>query len=387
MKLMMTGLISLKVITITDLHLDVPSVPVPVLIRHLNIWLDKNSKRFEEADIFIINGDLFHRAVSLMNTPTIEIINWIISILELCKKYDLIFRILDGTGSHDYHQSRIFVPLFKALQLGDAKFINDVTVENIKGFNVGWIPDNKGTANSVKRQLVNAMSMANIDELNLLNIHSAFAFNLPPQALSKNTLDEQSFIALVKGIILNGHIHTPMTYEDVIITIGSFDTYNHGEEMDKGGLFLTLFKDDQNNVTYTKQFLKNQNVTIFKTIDLSSKRYDTIPKSLTRIGQVIKPLLRDREHINIRLILQPDHPLLLTKSISVLPPGLINWKFERVKDKSKDLNVDDLNGTIAEEQLVITKDNIIEVLDEFSSNREIDNQHIVLSTIQELLND
>jgi len=376
----------LKVVIITDLHFDVPSVPVEVLIKHLNKWLHENREIIKEADLFIINGDVFHRAVTLMNSNIIDIVNWMVDLLTICKRYNLIVRILDGTCSHDYHQSKIFNPLFKALELPNAKFISDITVENISGFDIGWIPDNKGTANSVKRQLINAMSMKNVTMLDLLNIHSAFAFNLPPQALSKNTLDEESFTELVTGVILNGHIHTPMKYKDKIITIGSFGTYNHGEEVDKGGLLLTLFKKD-NETTYTSKFLKNQNVTVFKTINLSSKRYDTIPKAVTRINNVIAPLLRDREYINVRLILQPNHPLLLTKSTAVLPDGLINWKFERVKDKNKDIRVDDLNGEIEEEHMTITRSNIIEVLNDFSNSREVENPHIILDTIKELLND
>ena len=64
-----------------------------------------------KLDLILLAGDIFDHLLTLPQEEVDEIQAWITELLAICAKYNILLRVLEGTPSHDWKQSRQFVNL------------------------------------------------------------------------------------------------------------------------------------------------------------------------------------------------------------------------------------------------------------------------------------
>lgn len=185
----------------------------------------------------------------------------------MCKKHNIILRVLEGTPSHDRGQGKHFIELNKVAGIGaDVKYVPTLSVEFIErlGVSVLYVPDEWEADNdSTWEQAVKAVHEAGLDQVDFAVMHGMFEYQLPAHLNFAHHLTER-YLSLVKGYIFIGHVHQMSKFER-ILSQGSFDRISHNEEEDKGHWRVKCTKDfDDDELT----FMVNRNATRYDTLDL-----------------------------------------------------------------------------------------------------------------------
>jgi hypothetical protein len=248
-----------------DVHLGHHSTPTDRIIE--NIDREFNMDTLQGVHIFFIPGDLFDKAIS-MSDPNAEIIQqWMFRFLKACKVNGTKLRILHGTGSHDFNQSKLFLYINEISGVGcDVSYFNELTIEHIEDLNlhVLYVPDewrgnNEQTKNEVKL-LLREYSLTQVD---ISITHGCYDFQSP----DTNNHDSYFYSSITKHMVINGHIHT-YSERFNITNPGSFDCIRHGEEGAKGYMTFTIYPN--NPELNTKVFCKNKYAARYITINLST---------------------------------------------------------------------------------------------------------------------
>lgn len=260
----------------------------------------KDNERLRDIDIIFISGDLFDRAVFFPNPDVYLASQFVNYLLNMCEKYDIVLRVLEGTPSHDWKQSKI-IPEMNAMRPNpcDVKHVTTLSIEYIEkfGMNVLYVPDEWGTSCSATFEEVKELLITkNLKQVDLAIMHGCFNFQFPANLVGKPDVhDENSYLGITKYAIVIGHYHTPCKFERIHVP-GSLDRLKHGEEEDKGYLKLTMYDDGK----YNMEFIVNPNAMIYKT-------FDVIGKSVEQINKIITNYLKDQQFEQyIRLLIDRD---------------------------------------------------------------------------------
>lgn len=252
----------MRIIDISDLHLFHRKTP----IEHILNTLDEhvfNAKRLAGVDAVFISGDLFDRWVKLSMGDQLWV--WIYTTLSLCKDMGVALRVLEGTPSHDWKQSKILVTINETTGINaDLIYVDELTVmtDPTLGLTIGYIPDEiRPTCTQIMDDLETMMAVRGLDRLDIVIAHGFFEFQLPPGVT--NALDTARLSALTNYVIYCGHDHRSKSKEKVIIP-GSWDRCAQGEEGPKGGVITDII---DGAVTHT--FLENPDAYPYITLDLS----------------------------------------------------------------------------------------------------------------------
>ncbi len=274
----------LKMASIGDIHLGHPNTTTKEIIANLRLAFPDNAET-GELDMIVFEGDVFDRLLSLPDDNVFAIKTWINSFLRMCKKRDIVVRVLEGTPSHDWGQSRLFVSVNDSAEIGvDLKYVNDLRIEYIQKFDMTilYVPDEwEAEPDETWKQVQRLLVENGIDKVDIAVMHGSFEYQLPSHVKVPHHSSER-YLSIVRHYIFIGHIHRHTVY-DRILAAGSFDRLGQNEEEPKGHLRVVIRDDGRNQMT----FVENKTAKIYKTIKCSGL---TIDEALEKIAVECKDL-------------------------------------------------------------------------------------------------
>ncbi len=252
----------MKYLVISDLHFKHNRLPSSLLAKNLVDLFIKNEDLLKDLDVLFIAGDLTHTTVGLRDPETNIMLGWLSWVLKFCKENDIVFRLLEGTASHDVGQGKIVYALPESRDI-DFKYIDTVCVETITGKTVLFVPDDwASTRDELDRDIAAALKEANVHQVDIAILHGLFDYQLP-NSQQHVAFNEEYMLSIVRGFISIGHVHV-YNPQGRIIPQGSFDRMSFNEEEDKGGCYF-----DTEVEGYTR--LINEGALIFKDVDVGDK--------------------------------------------------------------------------------------------------------------------
>lgn len=288
---------------ISDIHLGHRQTPTAHIIQNLNRAFPDNQAT-AELDVIFFAGDVFDDALLLTDPNVLLIKQWIYRFLRICKKYNIIVRVLKGTPGHDWNQCKLFTHINDEAKIGvDLRYVTTVEVETIAplGYSVLYVPDeHRLTTEETWGDVQEALREANTDSVDIGVMHGLFDFQLPqiPAHIAHST---DRYTGIVKRLIVIGHDHTPKQKGKIYVP-GSFDNLVHGNEHPKGHLRAKLYK-------------KSSKVHVERVENKTAKWYKTLLIPTTHTLEEAILFLRsqlenapDQSHFRIKA--QEDHPIL-----------------------------------------------------------------------------
>lgn len=339
----------LKIAVVSDIHLGSRRNETEYIIENLDREFADDIS-FSQLDLLVLAGDVFDRLLSLSDSCVYSIDSWIIRLLRLCKKHDVILRVLYGTPSHDRDQSQRFVLLNDEARIGtDLKYIKELSIEYIEKLDVNvlyvpdeWEEDTSKTLSQVK-ELLKSHSLKSVD---FAFMHGSFSYQLPEFVKSPRH-DAEQYQKLVDKLIFIGHIHTHSRFGRIIAQ-GSFDRLAHGEEEAKGHIRVTVRSKDDFEIV----FHENKN----------AKKYITVECEHLSLEETIRKVYREIDDLPdgscVRLSCSKDNPIVTEMEQLVKYRPFITWsKIIRSENDEVDIIKDDeINDQYIPIQ--ITRDNI-----------------------------
>ncbi len=273
-----------------DVHLGHSRNEAQFIIKNLNKKIS-NDKFLSGMDLLVLNGDIFDTLLSLNHEAVPFIKAWIGKLIRLCRKHQVVLRILEGTPSHDRAQNALFESINALIAKHDAspfdmRWVRELEVEKIDslGISVLYVPDEwrHDTAETLAEARA-AIEAAGLEQVDIAAMHGQFRYQLPAVAARDNAChNEDAYEELVKYVVIVNHVHIHNP-RGKIIPPGSFDRIAHGEEGPKGFVTCTLYPDGSKEVT----FIENEDARRFVTIGCP---YEEVEQNLILIDQIVSKL-------------------------------------------------------------------------------------------------
>lgn len=344
----------IKYLVISDIHLGHSKTKSEEIIEHLDVFFHhyQSNTVFAQLDIIFIAGDLFDNLLDFANRDIPYISLWLSRLVVFCSTHDIKLRILFGTPSHDWNQSRIAETLVTMIDKPiDFKYVDTLYIEHMTDLDLTilYVPD-EWTPNTdlTFSQVQTLMKEKGLFEVDIAMMHGCFNYQLKgiPGHIQRH--EEANYLSIVKYFISIGHFHVFSTYERIIAQ-GSFDRLAQGEEGPKGGVVIQITKDGDMRF----DFIENKLAKIYKTIEFRS--YD-IDKCTEKLEKFLKKLPYD-SYVRIRAA--KDHPFY--SGLDSLKLKHLDFNFSRISLDKEDRNYQLLNTVEAPADytpLTITRDNI-----------------------------
>lgn len=292
---------TLKIAVVSDIHLGHDRNDTQFIIANLEKAFPDDAYT-GELDILFIAGDVFDKLLYLSNVAVIEIDIWITNLLRVCKKHNVMLRVLRGTYSHDWTQSSRFELLNKVAKIGCAlKYVDELSIEYIAEHDIRvlYVPDEwNDDPMKTLGQVHELLHIHGIKQVDFAIMHGQFTYQLPPVVKAPKH-NEQAYLALVRCLIFIGHVHIYSEW-DRIIAQGSFDRLSHGDEVPKGHVRATIRSVDDYDVV----FVENKGARIFLTLDCKGL---TLEETLQEVASATDHLPDDSF---VRLSCSKDNPIL-----------------------------------------------------------------------------
>lgn len=317
----------INIVEFSDSHLGHRTTETEHIINNLH-RLIPDAPSSGDIDLLFIAGDLFDRLLNLSSPDVYSIHKWVYHLLNVCKKYDIVLRVLEGTPSHDNKQNRLIPEINISGNFGcDVSYFDTLSIEYIERFDIHVLyindeyhPEPSQTLAEVRLLL----ARHNLTQVDFAVMHGQFDYQLPNHLLNRIPHhDAQAYLGLVKYLIFIGHIHQHSQYER-IIAAGSTDRLQHGEEEDKGIVKATVYQ----NGDFTAEFIINKNAKIYRTVDVSSQELNT---ALAHIKTIVDNV-PDGSYLRIRAN-QEDSVVNSLREFRTLYPQ-INWSIQTEKSIS-----------------------------------------------------
>ena len=348
----------LKIASFSDCHVGHRNTPTEKVLSTLSAAFPDNATT-GELDLIVIAGDFFDKMLQLPTNCVTRIHQWIHTFLKMCKRWDIKVRVLEGTPSHDRKQNALF-PLINDLSGLDVdiKWMDTLSIEHIDAFGIDvlYLPDEYTTCCKKTEGLVKkVLESHGLSQVDYVVMHGMFDYRLPIHLASKGH-SAKFYQRITRKYVLCGHVHT-MNKHGNILEAGSSERTTHGEEGDKGHWRIHEGADADELI-----FVKHENTTIYRTIDVSSLEYTELTKKLNEYGLGNMPV---GSYIRLKCI-KGDEAIT---SIANIREEFANIRFthlveERLSPEEELVVVED------DEQIVeITSDNIIEATLEMASSQ------------------
>lgn len=269
---------------LSDVHLNHRRTPTEHIVANLmrDFQQDPDTAKL---DIIWVSGDLLDSLAAAGSDDNFLIVHWVSSLLNFAKKHNIVIRVLEGTGSHDYTQSRYFSVINSGIELGvDVRYVDKVSVEFIEslGISVLYVPDNvHSDADVVWKMVLDALHEAGVDKVDYAIMHGLFEFQLPAHVHDPATHLSTRYQSIVRRLIYIGHHHTHRI-EDRVIVPGSYDRLKQNEEEPKGHIRV---KDWIGKDRKEIRFIENKGAKIYKRVDLSGLDIEEALKKLSLVEQ------------------------------------------------------------------------------------------------------
>ena len=288
-----------KTLNFSDVHLGCPRLDPELTVHNLLQWIVPLIQH-HKPDLIGLQGDLFDTSISYSDRWSPAIVEFIGTLLNTAREYNVAVRVLRGTFSHDRTQSNLFPILNKTLGINvNLKYVDCISVEHIPEWDVkiGYIPDNVPFSSSeeVITHLKEKMRERGWESLDYLYMHGSFDHTLvgPAQKHCRVLFREEQF-DFVKRFVVTGHIHMH-SIKGRILNNGSLGRLDFRDTDEPKGCIL--IEDDGTNANIS--FLENPTTCVFKRWDLSSiDLEDTSP--LTPYLKLLEDLPKNVEcHIKV----------------------------------------------------------------------------------------
>lgn len=347
-----------RFIDLSDIHLLHQRVPTVKIIQELDSVI--NYEKLNDIDIIFISGDLFDNLVSMAQDSLHYVFDWMYRLLKLCKHKDIQLRVLEGTPSHDWKQSKWLETINERFDVkADLIYFPALAIEyNAKyHLNILYVPDEwRSKTEDTYKEVLALMEEKGLKQVDIAIMHGAFQYQLPEVARGKVPMHkEEDYLPITKYVVIIGHVHKQSTYERILVP-GSFSRLAHGEEEPKGYYDVTIYDDE----TFTAEFKENPLATKFITIDVGKLNNET--EVLSFIKEKIHDLPKG-SHIRVRAPV--GHFSITSKMVYVTHFPEYIWtlmadKPEEEKpiqyDADDTVNIDEIN------QITIDKDNVIDLV-------------------------
>lgn len=369
---------NLSIASISDIHFGNKKNTTSEIIKNLELAFPDNAETASLNLIFIC-GDVFDSLLYLNQDDIIQVKLWIAKFLRMCAKNKTLVRILEGTPSHDWGQSKLFLVINEIGQINaDVKHITKLSIESIqiKGnlINVLYVPDEwDENPDNTYQQVLELLEYNQLSKVDFAIMHGNFAYQLP-DFIKTAKHNENHYLSIVNECIFIGHIHTPSSFKNIYAQ-GSFDRLRHGEEEAKGHIRLQYDKVGKSTI----KFIENKTAKIFKTITCY---YLDVEAILLKLKKELKniPL-----HSHIRIEAEKTNPIFSNMEVIIRDYPLLIWS-KLAKDQEEKEVIE--NIIIEEETFVpitITRDNIVDlVINRLSKNTHdslIDRSKVILSEV------
>lgn len=319
----------LSYLVISDIHLGHKNTSAFDIIQHLDTFFDhyRNNTEYSNLDIIFIAGDLFDRLLDFNSKDIHEATIWIDRLMKFCEKHDIILRVLEGTPSHDWKQSKI-VDTLKDVNhnASDVRYIDTLHIEYIESLDLSilYVPDEWTASTELTfTQVEELLKEKNLIDVDIAIMHGCFNYQVQHIPVKLDAHDENKYLGIVKYFINIGHFHSFSTYNRIIAQ-GSFDRLTHGEEEPKGGVIVNLYKDTNKSPDFV--FIENKRAKIYKTIAVRFKDLEQALRSL------YKQLNEIPKNSFIRIKAKKDHPIYSAiDEIKLMYPALT---FTKVTEES-----------------------------------------------------
>lgn len=284
----------LNILELSDIHLIHPRTPTRHIIENLRREIPDTAET-GEYDMIIIAGDLWDRLTNLSNPDLIEVNIWTVELLKMCKRRDIVLRILEGTPGHDWEQCRMIPFLNEHANIGaDLKYVTTLSIEYLERFGIHllYVPDEwRPDTDDIWAEVVELLREKQIEKVDFTVLHGAFNYQLPGHLTTVPVHIPERYLEITQYAVFGGHVHKHSVYDRILVA-GSFDRLTHGEEEPKGHLRVKVFPKGDLEC----QFVENKNAFIYKTVDCTGLDVDT---ALEFIGSEIQSLPAG-SHVRIR---------------------------------------------------------------------------------------
>lgn len=274
------------------------------LYSELKLVLDKLETG--EYGFLSINGDYFDRKLSLNEPTTALAINFFGKLISVCKDHNIIFRLIQGTRSHDLNQLQIFEHFTKNHDI-DFKIIQTAQTESVYGMNILYLPEEyPENSEAYYKPFIKTDT-----KYDLILGHGTWDFmafeSQKTQAQDVSILSAPVLFykdwapALTEnGKIIFGHIHSRNVYKNKIFYSGSFTRWGYGEKSARG---FTVFETIPENRDIKVGFIDNELAPKYETISIADLGKDIASElSISDLEKVITDdLIADSENLRIDL--------------------------------------------------------------------------------------
>lgn len=339
--------------SVSDIHLGAKRTHTLHIIKNLRAAFPDNEET-AKLDLICLAGDVFDTLLNLNDSDLMEIDFWIAYMLRLCKKYDIVLYVLEGTPSHDWWQSERFVTINEVAGIGaNLRYVKDISVEYepILDIWVGFVPDESApTTDQTLSQFQDLLKAKGQEKVDVMFMHGQFEFQLPPVVKAPKHASHE-YLALVRYLICIGHVHVYSSYERIFAQ-GSFDRLSHNEEDPKGHIRATLYNDADYSFDVT--FMENEGARKYVTVYCGDM---PVEDALLVIEQKVRKLPDDSA---VRIEAVGEHPLFSDMETLIRMYPMFTWS-KKVVDVSADEEemVDDETVFVP---ITINRDNITKLL-------------------------
>lgn len=341
----------IKIAELSDVHLGHPNTPTTLIIKNLKIAFPDNAET-GELDLIILAGDIFDRLLNLPDDDVYPIRKWVNQFLRICERRNIIVRVLEGTPSHDWKQSKLFEEVNEIACIGaDCKYVETLSIEYIEklDINVLYVPDEwRPDPNQTWLEVQGLLKQNNLTQVDYAVMHGSFPHQIPDKFTHANHNPER-YLSIVKYIIFIGHIHKYSQHER-IFAAGSFDRLNHGEEEPKGHLRYTLHEND----SFEMVFVENKTSKIYKTIDCKDM-------DASQLNKYIEKVIKDLP-IGSAIRISSNRGEIASTSLKYFKEKYPNYQWDKTDNKSSKNAEELLLKKREHKTITVTPDNIIPLL-------------------------
>lgn len=269
----------LKVGVMSDIHLGHDKTRTEFIVDNLYKAFPDNETT-GELDLIWIAGDLFDRLLSLPHISVSSINLWAHSFLYMCKKRDIVVRVLEGTPSHDWKQPKFLIDINENTGMGvDLKHITELSIEHIERFaiDVLYVPDEWRAKNiDTWVEVQDLLRVHGLEKVDFSIMHGCFTYQIPANIVDMfETHDAENYLGITRYMVFIGHIHQHSQYKR-IMAAGSFDRLRHGEEEPKGHIRAIIEPDGNFEAT----FIENKGAKRYDTLDYTGVPLDDVYRQL-----------------------------------------------------------------------------------------------------------
>lgn len=334
-----------------DIHLSHPNTLTEHVIKSLEDAFPDNDLT-GKLDVIFLAGDIFDRQMVVSDPNLVLIQLWVWRFLTMCAKRNISVRVLEGTPSHDWKQSKIFETTQTVGDIDvDLKYIKDLSIEHHPlGFTVLYVPDEwRPDPNDTYLEVCQKLREEGLTKVDIAIMHGNFEYQLPAAAHIPSHNAER-YLELVEHYIFINHIHKHSNYKRIYAS-GSLDRLAHGEEEPKGHLRVKIDSKQGDSIT----FVENKIAQIYKTLDCTQL---TLEESFKKLD-VVKDY-PDGSHV--RVLAHRDDPVLVNMELLRTTYPHVKWTTKtQVSDNPQSHLLMDLRANYEEIQL--TASNLPELLE------------------------